>query len=568
MNPEEPQASWPGAPSQPPTQYAETPQFGPQYAETPQYPGPQYPGPQYPPQYPGPRVPGRGPTQSALLRWGATALVVCLLLAGAVVLHRTVLSRLFGGAASPQEAVTRAIAAIEDGDLSRVGLLLPPDEVAGLSDIAKQAKRISSALDQKAAVSGSTKDTGIQVSVKNLTLKTEDEQRGLTKVSIENADITASFDPSKASGPVKKYFDTKELGARQTSITVRGAEITTDGDRQTVRLDGRKQSPFVMTVQRDGSWYVSPLFTLFQYISEQEGHGASPVASSAGFGSPVKAAEAYVSALAKSLNTRSITEFARATGGVEGRLLQTYRSLFDSTLDKLNRENFSIDVTKSQFGLLSVTGNTARVRPEKLHLTAMSYGESHSIDWDGSCLVTDDPGNHHRACLGDRSTVGPFTPLIERLNYLVAIRTDGGWKISASRTVFSMVADVLSWVGDAEMPIIKALTRTDPTELTKTAKVADTVRIGGTATVKVDAIGPYVDGGYAVVDIPNPSGRRFAVYCRTKHQENNECQVVTLVTPAGKAQQRYAGGRNGEAGDYKAIVVAETGEVDITVRSR
>jgi hypothetical protein len=543
MNPEAPQAGW----------HPPAPQYPTAYAATPSFPGPHYPG--------------RVPTGSALLRWGATALVVCLLLVGAVVLNRTVLSRLFGGAASPQEAVTQVIAAIEGGDLTRLGLLLPPDEVAGLTDVAKQARRISSALGEKSDLRGGTKDTGVQVSIKNLKLNTEDQQTGLTKVSIENADISASFDPAKASGPVRKYFDTKGLAARQTTITVRGADVTTDGHTRTLRIDGRQQSPFVMTVQRDGSWYVSPLFTLFQYISEEDGRGTSPVVGSPGFSSPVEAAEGYVSALAKAINARNITEFARATGGVEGRLLQTYRNLFDARLDKLNRSNFSLEVTKSRFTLLSLDQDAARVRPESLHLRATSDGEMHAIDWDGRCLTEDDPGNHQRACLGDKSTIGPFTPLVERLNYLVAVRSDGGWKISATRTVFAMVADVLSWIGDAELPIIKALTRSDPTELTKVAKVAATVRIGSIATIRVEPIGPYVDGGYAVVDIPDPDGKGFAVYCDT-HTKSKECQVVTLVTPSGKAQRRNGGGRNGETGDYKAIIVGETGDVEITVRSR
>ena len=57
------------------------------------------------------------------------ALVFAVLLGGAFALHRVVLSRFFGGAASPEEAVTQAVAAIENGDIKRLALLLPPDEV-------------------------------------------------------------------------------------------------------------------------------------------------------------------------------------------------------------------------------------------------------------------------------------------------------------------------------------------------------------------------------------------------------------------------------------------------------
>ena len=286
----------------------------------------QTPPPGYASQYaaptPGPaaQYPGQGPTPSAVLRWLVSAGVVCLLLVGAVVLHRTVLSRSFGGASSPQEAVTRVIAAIENNDLTQLGLFLPPDEVAGLSDVADQVKRISSSLGEGNGLANGldAKNTGLQVSVTALQLKTTDEQNGLTKVSIENADITASFDPSKAPGPVKSYFDRGGYASKTTTITVRGADVTTDGDTHTLLLNGREQPPFVMTVERDGSWYVDPLFTYLQYASEYGGYATSPTTDSPGFDSPIDAAKGYVSALTNTINNRDITEFAQATGGCRG----------------------------------------------------------------------------------------------------------------------------------------------------------------------------------------------------------------------------------------------------------
>jgi hypothetical protein len=167
---------------------------------------------------------------------------------------------------------------------------------------------------------------------------------------------------------------------------------------------------------------------------------------------------------------------------------------------------------------------------------------------------------HRRTCLNEKSTIGPFTPLVERLEYVVAVRSDGGWKVSATRTVYTMIADVLSWVGDAEMPIIKALVQADPTEVTKGAKVAGTVQIGSGTTIQVEAIGPYVDGGYVVVNIPDPEGQQFELYCRSS---KSGCNVVTLVTPSGKPQDHNEGGYDGESGTYKAIVIAAVGDAEV-----
>jgi hypothetical protein len=66
--------------------------------------------------------------------------------------------------------------------------------------------------------------------------------------------------------------------------------------------------------------------------------------------------------------------------------------------------------------------------------------------------------------------------------------------------------------------------------------------------------------GYVVVDIPDPEGQPFELYCRSS---KSACHVVTLVTPSGKPQSRGEGGYDGEVGTYKAIVVAAIGEADV-----
>jgi hypothetical protein len=63
-----------------------------------------------------------------------------------------------------------------------------------------------------------------------------------------------------------------------------------------------------------------------------------------------------------------------------------------------------------------------------------------------------------------------------------------------------------------------------------------------------------------VVDIPDPEGQPFELYCRSS---KSACHVVTLVTPSGKPQSRGEGGYDGEVGTYKAIVVAAIGEADV-----
>jgi hypothetical protein len=472
-----------------------------------------------------------------------------------------VLSRFFGGASSPEDAVNQAIAAIEKGDARQLALMLPPDEVAGFDDLQKQFDRISHALGEGADLSGLNAAQAFHVRVDNLKLSTHDEQSGLTKVSIENADINASIDTSKMSPSMKKNFDKDGSGTQNATVTIRGASVTTDGRTKTVRVGGHAQPPFVMTVERDGSWFVSPFFTAFQYNSEQMGYKTSPARSVPGFQSPVAAAEGYLSALATMVQTRDISPLADASGGFEGRLFQTYREFFNAGLSESGSSGIeSIAITESKFTLLSVDGSTARVRPDRIAVTATRKGKTGRFELSDSCLSVDVGSSNERYCLDD-PRASMFKPLIERLTYFVAVRADGGWKLSATRTLVSWFTDVLSWVGDAELPILKALMHGDPAEFVNSAKVAATVRIDDTATVSISPIGPYLDGGYVVVDVPNPEGDEFMVSCRAK---GKQCEVVTIISPSGEPQSHIAGG---ESGDYKAVIFAPTGDVAISVES-
>ena len=90
------------------------------------------------------------------------------------------------------------------------------------------------------------------------------------------------------------------------------------------------------------------------------------------------------------------------------------------------------------------------------------------------------------------------------------------------------------------------------------------MQIGSTATVDVEPLGPYFDGGYTVVDIPNPRGQEFRVNCEG---ERFECEVV-LATPSGELQSANHGADDGTSGTYKAVIIATAGTVDVSVSSR
>lgn len=528
-------------------------------------PSPQ-PAPWQPTPYPagayGP--PGYAPPRRRrppFVRWIAGAAVFALLLTGSAVVHRTVLSSFIGGASSPEDAVRQVISAIEEGDLSRLGLLIPPDEIAGISDVAAEASRILSEIgDDGDDGSPLEQSRVITAEVDNLELSTDEEQDGLVNVSIENADITLTYDPESIPRQLRDELNNGWDEKHTFDVEVRGDVVSVDGDEETVELDGKAQTPFVMTVEREGSWYVSPIFTQLQYASEDEGFDTSPASPAAGSDSPVEAAENFVNGLAETFETEDITSVADTLAGVEGRALLTYRDMINDAFESEGAPSLVVD--EAEFELISVDGSTARVRPTQLSLTYLEHGRSTELNWDGSCLSIDDDYRPRQFCTDDEDTLEPFAPLIDRLLYLVAAKSDGGWKISISRTYFSMIADVLSWVGDNEIPIIRALIHSDPTELTDAVDSVATIDVGDSETIDIEPVGPYVDAGYAIVDIDNPDGDEFYVSCDTRKAG---CDVVTVITPSGDTEPPYWAGQDGEEGTYQAVVIAPAGELEVTV---
>ncbi|MGK2880251.1 MAG: hypothetical protein ACSLE6_05465 [Mycobacterium sp.] len=501
--------------------------------------------------------PPTGP-RPAFLRWIAGAVVFCLLLTGSYAVHRVVLSRFVGGASSPEDAVRQVISALEDGDLTQLGLLIPPDEVAGISDVATEYSRILSEIDDGSgnAAAALEQSKAFTIEVDDLELDATTEQASLTKVSIENADITVTWDPDELPDSIRDaYFQGAEAGSAE--VTIRGAEVTADDDEETLELNGDEQAPFVMTVERDGAWYVSPLFSYFQYASEEGGYGTSPAPTSSGADSPIEAAENFVNGLADSLATEDVTSVADALAGVEGKVLLTYQDLIN---DNVRIGDSDIAVEDAEFELMSMDGNTARVKPTSLHV---SWGRSEEAQWDGQCLAVDVSNDSEQWCTDDQDTLGPFAPLVDNLGYLVAVRADGGWKISVSRTVYTMIADVLSWVGDTEMPILRWLINSDPTELTDAVESAASIDVGDSATVDIEPIGSYVDAGYVLVDIEYSGNDGFSVYCDSS--ERISCDVTALITPSGGTEPPFYAGDDGD-GTYTAVVVGPAGEVEVTAQ--
>ncbi len=158
------------------------------------------------------------------------------------------------GADSPEAAVRQLANAISNEDPLAALDVISPDEVRTLSDSVDSASRKAEELELVNAAGEPF--AGIDLSVEGLELETEELAPGYVKVGVTGGTIHSETDPAGYSGFLQRVSE--------------GAE-NSEGDLDLATFETGDQGPFVVVVQRDGSWYVSVSYTALEYLRESEG---------------------------------------------------------------------------------------------------------------------------------------------------------------------------------------------------------------------------------------------------------------------------------------------------------
>jgi hypothetical protein len=187
-----------------------------------------------------------------------------------------------GGAGSPEEAVQRLADAIEGEDPLAAIDVISPDEVRTLRASVDAAR--ARAAEVELVESAGDPLAGVDLSVGPLELEVVPLAPGFAKVvvqgDIEGATVRDDFSPL-----------VQEAGVDDARGSVTLAELS-PADLQ----------PFLVTVERDGSWYVSAAYTVLEYIREANELSPADLGSGRsaplGADSPEDAARGVVEALA------------------------------------------------------------------------------------------------------------------------------------------------------------------------------------------------------------------------------------------------------------------------------
>ncbi len=385
--------------------------------------------------------------RKGLLVGGIIAAVAVLGIGVLVLVNQLVFSKI-KPAASPEEAVTKMIegVAAKDG-LSIYGSLSP----AEFDSIKKYMDSTSDALeDTDLSAWGDRFDEIVEeldVSLEGLEVRVDPIEDGLAKVFITDGKMTVDADSTKMSQLLA------DLGEEITS-TEPFAELSVEPyDKEQVFEDFKKDldeelpytvsssdlttsdgsEAFMMAVEEDGGWFVSPYLTIAEYTSlEFDGftRGSLPDPSAVQeFDSPEAAAQGMTDALVGFTETGGIDQLVNAMPLAERRVLALYGSDVPDIVGA--GEPFSIPV--KDFDVLSEKDGWAHLTFKEFRVEgADETGAEAEVTFRGSCIEMTKDSVSDGWCLEDVPLIRDFG--VQDLTIL-AVKEDRGWFVSPSATL-------------------------------------------------------------------------------------------------------------------------------------
>ncbi|MEP7046291.1 MAG: hypothetical protein ABI949_06425 [Ilumatobacteraceae bacterium] len=213
-------------------------------------------------------------------RAGVIAAVTALIGAGGFTTYAFLGAGNDGGASTPEEAVSTFVSAVEHEDVLGVIDVTMPEEVGALRSALDSTTADAKRVDLLSDDFNANGVKGVDVSVDDLALDTEFLEGGLAVVTATSGTVNVSFDP-------RAFPFGDKVRALIGDSAVGGTASTSLGNTGTRAL--------LVTVQRDGRWYVSLEYTVAEYIRRASGWEMPGAVSRTpvGFDSPEQAATGF-----------------------------------------------------------------------------------------------------------------------------------------------------------------------------------------------------------------------------------------------------------------------------------
>ncbi|GAB3855270.1 hypothetical protein GCM10028801_10600 [Nocardioides maradonensis] len=251
-------------------------------------------------------VPPAPTNRRRLVLLGVAASIVLALIAGGLVVWSVLRSS--GGASSPDEAVTKAVAAIASQDSVALLDVVAPAEVDGITGL---AQKLRTKLREVDVSNGNGITDAISVKVSDVQVKTDIYNGGFARVTVAGGSYTASWDPSKLASKLASLGELVPAETRTGSLTELADQADVD--------------PTVVTEKVDGRWYVTLIGTgLYQAYSHVYAGSGDPADSL-----DWKAADHPPAAIVSSTPEGT---FGKLADAINGRDISTLLANFDPAL--------------------------------------------------------------------------------------------------------------------------------------------------------------------------------------------------------------------------------------------
>ena len=197
-------------------------------------------------------------------RWTLLGALVAVVVVVAVVLSlRSASEGSVIGAASSEEAVNGLAVALAAEDVVGAAAMLPPSEVGHAIDL---YKRVIELAQKEGALAGGDPLAGIDLQVADLDIRVDALHERVHKVYLVDGSLGVTVDPSAMDANLREGAEAVDesitLG-EINEVLAEEAAAYESGDFLDVRLPSEL---FVMVVHERGRWFVSPLYTSFEYV--------------------------------------------------------------------------------------------------------------------------------------------------------------------------------------------------------------------------------------------------------------------------------------------------------------
>lgn len=388
-------------------------------------------------------------------------------------------------AKSPEDAAIKLIEGIADKDALSIYGSLSPAEFDSLKPQIEQLKGLYGDGDTAdLAASYTALIDSLDLELTDLEVSVETIDKGIAKVSISKGSLVIGGDTEKIAGALGDAMtSTLESPAfRSLAGSAVAGGLPSADDLAEMKIEAKKEldnvlphtvtaadlsfegaNGFLMAVEENGSWYVSPYLTIAEYIFVETGkttRGSLP-ATPASFATPADAATGLSDAVFDFARTGNFEGLVAALPLAERRLMALY---VDPEFEGLGAE---MDV-------LTIVSNTFKVREEK--------GNRAKVDFDNYVLKVEESGmgvqvGLHPGCVDIEITGQPKgsycfdeIPLVKEFGLskaaIIAVKEGDSWFVSPTQSLLDSYVQMTLTVS----PLVMDGTLQDVTWLTTQAE--------------------------------------------------------------------------------------------------